>query len=218
MISALFNHYIFIDSENCNPTATPDFLTPTDSRVYIFVGPNHSSVHLGIAMLAQKLGDMAKFIKLDFSGKNALDFLIAYHVGYIFSEDKRATITIYSNDSGYDSLIEHLQSKKFDIKRREVVSNIKKPKEGSVTIKNEANQSLKSATKYLLGIKNSRPRKLETLSRSLHSHFNKKNPSSDVSLIIDTLLSCKCIDLNDKSVTYNLPMLSKFAASTNSKP
>jgi hypothetical protein len=56
------------------------------------------------------------------SGKNALDFHIAYYVGKYAEIDPKGTFRIISKDKGFDPLIEHLRAADIDCSRIENLS------------------------------------------------------------------------------------------------
>ena len=58
-----------------------------------------------------------QLVRLTSSGKNALDFALAYYVGRAVVADPSGYFHIISKDGGYDALIEHLQSKHIRIRR-----------------------------------------------------------------------------------------------------
>ncbi|MSU57347.1 MAG: hypothetical protein EXS35_04055 [Pedosphaera sp.] len=64
--------------------------------------------------LVEKLLEHAasvQLVRLSSSGKNALDFTLAYYVGRAVAADPTGFFHIVSKDTGYDPLIEHLRSK-----------------------------------------------------------------------------------------------------------
>jgi len=52
-----------------------------------------------------------QLVRLTATGKNALDFTLAYYVGRAVAADPTGFFHIVSKDTGYDPLIEHLRSK-----------------------------------------------------------------------------------------------------------
>ena len=55
-----------------------------------------------------RFSDRAHLVRIQKTGKNALDFYLSYYLGQITATDKSATIGILSRDGGYDILVEHI--------------------------------------------------------------------------------------------------------------
>src|SRR5688572_13067392 len=112
--------YIFIDYENIAPRAIPDH---SDIRmVFIFSGDKQKDVSFDVAESMQKLGDRAKLVRMVGSGKNALDFHIAYYIGKYAEIDPEGSFKIVSKDKGFDPLVKHLVSGKIDCARIETLA------------------------------------------------------------------------------------------------
>jgi hypothetical protein len=56
------------------------------------------------------------------SGKNALDFHIAYYLGKYAETDPRGVFRIVSKDKGFDPLVEHMRAAGIDCARAENLS------------------------------------------------------------------------------------------------
>lgn len=90
----------------------------------LFCGANQTKVPFEIAATLQKLGPRAEYVKIAGSGPNALDFHIAYYVGYLAADHPGAFFHIISRDKGFDPLIQHLKSKKILAIRSESIADI----------------------------------------------------------------------------------------------
>src|SRR5258706_6824594 len=74
------------------------------------------------ASLVEKLLEHAssvQLVRLTSGGKNALDFVLAYHVGRAAAADPAGFFHIVSKDTGFDPLIEHLKSKHIRARRHD---------------------------------------------------------------------------------------------------
>jgi hypothetical protein len=112
--------YIFIDCENVALQAIPDHAGI--QRLFLFVGENQKNVPLEIAKSVGKLGPKADFVEMHGTGKNALDFHIAYYLGKYAEIDPKGSFRIVSKDKGFDPLVRHLQTAKIDCSRVENLS------------------------------------------------------------------------------------------------
>ncbi len=102
----------FVDFENLQ-----DFpyekIDPIHDMVVIFVGHSQSKISFDIVKKTQKLGKSVEWIKMSGSGRNALDFHIAYYLGFFIASkeknDAKCSVFVVSKDGDYDILIKHIQ-------------------------------------------------------------------------------------------------------------
>src|SRR5690606_40973713 len=52
------------------------------------------------------------YVRISGSGRNALDFHIAFHIGLIAAAERDVFFHVISKDSGFDPLITHLKGRK----------------------------------------------------------------------------------------------------------
>jgi uncharacterized LabA/DUF88 family protein len=115
--------YLFVDFEN---TQKIDFSKMDSSiHVYVFVGANQKSMLIDIAIQNQKLGSRLEWKRIDGSGKNALDFHIAYYIGKTLEKDPAAECIILSKDTGFDPLLAALRKENKKAQRIEDISALK---------------------------------------------------------------------------------------------
>ena len=100
-------HYILVDFENVQP-ASLGALKAGDAYIKVFAGQHQTRVDLGLAQALQPFGTHAEYIQITGSGKDALDFHIAFYIGRLAAEHPGATFTIVSRDTGFDPLVKHM--------------------------------------------------------------------------------------------------------------
>jgi len=89
-----------------------------DTKVYIVLGGKQGKIRADLIQKIQPFGNAVEWLRVKSNGqKNALDFFIAYYLGYCVSKNGNKEYIIYSKDTGYDPLIEYLRGKKVKIKR-----------------------------------------------------------------------------------------------------
>ena len=121
----------------------------------LFVGASQSKIPTELALSMQSFGDKAKYIRVTDSGKNALDFYIAYYLGTLVERDHEAYFHVISKDTGYDPLIKYLKSEKINVVRRRDLFGI--PWLSSI-IKESVNEKIDAIVKNLSGRVSSHPR------------------------------------------------------------
>lgn len=104
--------HILIDFENTQPdVAQLHVLNPDDSHIWLFLGKNQQkTLPIELCEALCRFGQYVHFIRIAKTGKNALDFYLTYYLGQITAQDKDALICILSRDTGFDILVEHLES------------------------------------------------------------------------------------------------------------
>ena len=105
----IMNH-LLIDFENLQP-ANLGRLSDENTCIWLFLGLHQQkTIELELCESLCRFGKNVRFIRLEKSGKNALDFYISFYLGRIIESDPAATIAILSRDSGYDTLVEHIRN------------------------------------------------------------------------------------------------------------
>lgn len=99
--------YVLIDFENVQPSGLGS-LKPNEFHIKVFAGAHQNKVELGLAQALQPFGSDAEYIQVVGTGKDALDFHIAFYIGRLSMEQPGASFTIVSRDTGFDPLVKHL--------------------------------------------------------------------------------------------------------------
>jgi len=86
-------------------------------KVLILVGRDQNKVPISLVKEAQKHGNKIEWIQISGKGKNALDFFIAYFLGQFVERKEGKEYIIISRDTGFDSLIDHLNEQNVQVRR-----------------------------------------------------------------------------------------------------
>lgn len=103
--------HILIDYENIQPKSFNDIET-NECHIWLFLGVNQQkSLPLELVETLLKFDSKnVHIIRMQHTGKNALDFYLSFYLGKISEIDCQADVCILARDSGYDVLVEHLNS------------------------------------------------------------------------------------------------------------
>lgn len=103
--------HILIDYENIQPKSF-DNVEGNECHVWLFLGINQQkSLPLELVETLLRFDNKnVHIIKMQHAGKNALDFYLSFYLGKISEIDPSADVCILARDSGYDILVEHLNS------------------------------------------------------------------------------------------------------------
>lgn len=191
---------VLVDFENIQNLDGVDKII--NYEVKVFVGMNQSKVSLDLVLQTQKLGKSLEWIKVSGQGKNALDFHIAYYVGRYFESKKFEQFVIVSKDTGYDPLIEHINSVSGS-KMVYRVTNI-----NQITHKNNSkpvSPEMKKIVDQLKKIQgNKRPKKRSTLTGFVKSCFANQKTSDEINELIERLYSEKFISEANGLIKYDI--------------
>lgn len=193
-------NYILVDFENVQPK---ELKAPADIpiKVIVFLGERQTKLPVELAMSLQSLGDSAEYIKITGSGKNALDFHIAFWIGKLSEKDPNSYFHIVSKDTGFDPLVKHLRKTKILAQRVSMFSDIQILKGGNHGSREEKVTSIAQSLK-LRG--SSRPRKRKTLANTIGSFFMKTLNEAEINALVADLEKRGLISIIDDVVTYNL--------------
>jgi len=197
-----YNEYLYIDFENVQDVNVK-FIKET-TKVKIIVGQDQKNIPFDLVAKTQKFGDSVEWIRVEGKGKNALDFFIAFYLGKASATEKDKKFTIYSKDTGYDPLIEHLRSKKIDAKRIVSFQELEKMEQPKT-----ADPNFMKAIELLSTMKSiGRPKRRKTLSSFIGPRLIgiKQN---EINNIIEELFIKKYVYEENGIIKYSLPKLIK---------
>lgn len=192
-------HYILLDYENVQIRnlsvlhEVPDLAF----QIIVFVGDKQSKIPIELVLSMQSFGAKAEYIQITGSGRNALDFHIAYYLGVLTERNPKGVFHVISKDTGYDQLIKHLQEKKIRVARRRDLFDIP-----CLSYKKPEGEQLSAIVKTLSAKGNSRPRKVETLKNFIKSAFGNNLEAERISDLVRDLEEQKYITLKQENVTY----------------
>jgi len=110
-------HLLLVDYENVHKL---DLSSLDDSyRAIIFVGASQNPPKAARNRSTAHRFNRVDFQKIAGSGKNALDFHIAFHLGRAFETAPDTTCIVLSRDKGFDPLLAHLNSNGLKCRRVE---------------------------------------------------------------------------------------------------
>lgn len=193
-------NYVLIDFENVQPKNL-HILATHPFNVFVFIGANQSKVSRHVAVGMQSLGDRAKYVEIEGSGPNALDFHIAYYIGELTAADPAGSFHIISKDKGFDPLIRHLKAKKIRIRRESDLAEIPNLR---ISKKTTTDEMIESIVKNLVGRGQSRPRKVKTLQNTISNLIAETLDNTQLTEIINELRKRKFIVVDNGNVKYTL--------------
>ena len=217
------NNYVLIDYENVQVQSLA-LLKEDHFNVIIFLGKTNTKLDKSLVIQIQQRGEKARYVELETSGKNALDFHIAYYIGVLSSSDPTGFFHVISKDTGFDPLLQHLKNKKilaarsesietmpcFEQSKPALVKQVSKTKE-KVPTKSESSEKTthnKYFTEYLSALIKRHPANPKTragLFNHMKSHLDKEMTDQTFQKLLQAFIQKGYITLNDKKISYSLP-------------
>jgi hypothetical protein len=189
---------LLVDFENVQPT---DLSQLTEqASVVIFVGANQKSVPMELVSSAQELGNRIQWHRIEGSGRNALDFHIACHLGRTLEASPKTRCTVLSKDKGFDPLLRFLKKAGMEVRR---INSMLELDPRGAPVDPSGDRHYQRVLEVLgKSDKKNRPRRLRTLSQYIASIFQKKLEEEEINRIIDLLFVNKLISESNNSITY----------------
>ena len=191
--------FVLVDFENVQPRNLA-LLAKHPFRVFVFVGAQQTKVPFELADAMQALGQSASYVKISGTGKNALDFHIAFYLGELVAKNPKARIYVISKDKGFDPLIRHLKERGVVASRRVDVAEIP---ELRIPESRGKDEQVDAVIENLHARGKSRPRKLSTLKNTINHLVDKKLSDDEMSAFVNKLKKRKVVAVDGTKVTYN---------------
>ena len=197
------NNHVFVDFENVHQID----LSVIGARSVCFtllLGARQKRLDVALVEKLMEHAASVQLIRLTSSGKNALDFSLAYYVGRAVAGDPTAYFHIVSKDTGFNPLIEHLRSRHISVVRHDdfstltLSSSAKRPPALNDGLLMRALEHLRKNTK-------NRPKRLKTLESHLKAFAGKDTTDKAVSELIKGLRTAGHLSIDEKGkVAYSL--------------
>lgn len=186
------SHYIFVDYENVQDVDL-DVVAGKPVKVFIIVGVRQKSLPLTLTKQIHKYHDQVQLIETEGAGRNALDMVLAYHIGHQAKCDHDGHFHVLAKDKDYDALIKHLHAIGIWASRNEEFSKIP-------ALVDVRQMSLDERTKWVVSRiaknKASKPSRKKTLISTVSALCHKQLAEPQVGQIVDKMVAQKLISIS----------------------
>jgi hypothetical protein len=199
----LKTEFVLVDFENVQPKDLA-LLSGRSCKIKIFLGTHQGKIPVAMARALQAFGPDVEYVQAGGSGKNAVDFYIAYYIGQLVAMAPDAHFHVISKDTGFDPLIKHLVAQGIACRRSISISAIdlaSAAKPGSESIQSRAEAVVANLAKR----KSAKPRTLKTLRSTIKAFFGSQLMEDELDRIIEQLTASGALTIADDKVQYELP-------------
>lgn len=168
-----------------------------DVDVVIFVGTGQKNIPVALVAGTQKLGNRVEWQRVEGSGRNALDFHIACHLGRILERGRGYDCYVLSHDTGFDPLLKYLGKQGLKCRR---IGNLAELGVGPSATEDAKYKRVVDVLRK--SPKRSRPRKRATLVQFIASLFQKNVSPMEIDAIIARLRANKLLLEHDDTISY----------------
>ena len=189
-------NYIFVDFENVQEMDW-DRIANKPVKVVLLLGTQQKNLPVHLVRKLVKVGSQVQLVEVKRAGKNALDMILAHYVGAIRVKDPEGYFHIVSKDTGYDSLVGHLQDEGAFARRHSSFCEI--------PILMKVEERVGVVSKDLKENTASRPKKRSTLESKIQARFGSALSEADVSETIEGLIRDRSVTLLDSGEVKYAP-------------
>lgn len=209
-------NHVFVDFENLK-TIDGDTLGRKNFTFHLILGPTNKTLPVEAVARMMENAQAVTLIRSPKTGKNAADFVLAYHLGQAVMADPKGYFHLLSADEGFDSLVELLRSRKIEVMRHGSWDELKaatapKPPDLPSPEKKVVSPAVKSlsadAEKLLEALTKSpksRPKKKKTLVSHAKSSLGKNASDAQGEAVVEELRKATKLAIDEKgAVTYRI--------------
>jgi hypothetical protein len=205
-------NHVFVDLENVK-SIDVTVVGGKNLTFHLFLGPQNKKLDVTVVEALLDNAQAVKLIRSPKAGKNALDFVLAYHLGQAVLADPKGYFHIISKDGGFDSLVGLLESKRVKVKRHADWSGLhfnSPPKNPAPAVPSPPAPATKTlsagAAKVLENLRKTeknRPKRIKTLVSHAVNSLGKGATTDKGEMVVEELRQSGHLVIDDKgSVAY----------------
>lgn len=194
-------NYIFVDYENVQELDL-DLIVGKPVKVFLIVGQRRKTLPTALARQILHCHEQVVWIESEGASSNALDLVLAYHVGQQAKADPSGYFHILAKDKDYDPLIQHLRANKILASRDEAFAKIPAlVSVGDLTLDERVELVVERFKKN----KVSRPARKKSLLTTIHALLHKELPEPEIERIVSAMVAKGFIEISPQgAVKYHI--------------
>jgi hypothetical protein len=199
-------NHVFVDFENVHEV-DPALIGAKSVSLILLLGARQTKLDAALVENLMENAASVQLVRLTTSGRNALDFALAYYVGRAVVTDPTGHFHIISKDKGFDPLVEHLRSRHIHADRHDGFDPLTASAQGSAPAKPPSappEDLLTRAWEHLRKLVTNRPKRKKTLITHLRARFDKTATDAAMLDLVNRLCKAGHLTIGDKdAITYH---------------
>ena len=198
-------NWVLVDYENVQNIAL-DLVAGLPVHVILFIGQQQKSVPTTLLTRGLAIKEQVTVIESAGTGKNALDFQMAFHAGRITEADPEAYVHFVSKDKGFEVLVKHMKSRKLFADQAASFASLRfLAAKADCKVVPAAERAEHVVERLRKQTPASRPRKKRTLLSFVAALFGKKLAAGEVESVVKQLIANGTVAVGQNDgVTYSL--------------
>ena len=194
-------NYIFVDFENVQEVDL-DLIADKPVVVILVLGERHKNLPVDLVKKFLEYPAQVRLVEAGRSGKNALDFVLAYRIGVESVANPKGFFHVVSRDTGFDALILHLKNNHLQAARHESFAKALGLSSSGVPSLAERVQKVRER---LVKNKKNRPKRRKTLKTQINAYFGKQLSDRELDEMLDSLTAAKALEITAQgAVVYKI--------------
>ena len=186
---------IYVDFEN---VPNVEIQETGDTKILLFIGQSQKRLSTSIVKAIQPLGKNVEWVQIIGSGKNALDFHIAYYLA-MNKAQPNAEHFVISKDAGFDPLIAHVNTLGQKVKRVVSFADVFQ----KIGLGKELEGKYRKVKENLLKQQKARrPKSRKTLSSFIEATFQKQIGPGETNKLIENLFRDGLLEEKSRRISY----------------
>jgi hypothetical protein len=184
MAAAGTTHHVFVDFENVH-TVDLALIAGKSVHVTLLIGEKHTRLDLALVRQIHGYASQVSMVGVAASGRNALDLVLAYHLGQSATLHPQGTFYIVSKDKDFNPLIAHLRTDHVDVSRHEEFAAL--PFLATAPRTAEPDDRLPKLIDRLANKTKARPVRRQTLLSHIHAFYSNRLSPVELEDVVKTL-------------------------------
>ncbi len=200
------SHFVYVDFENV-PNVDLELTAGKPVHVTLLIGEKQKRLDLALVRQIHQHASQVTLIEVGASGRNALDLVLACHLGKAVAQHAGAEFHIISKDKDFDPLITHLRAEKMHVSRHNAFADL--PLVAAHRHRAPAAAASPAATKtekLIARLQNpdkSRPKRKKSLLAHINTTCGNNLSEAEQATLLDDLIARQVLTVDDAGrVTY----------------
>jgi hypothetical protein len=192
-------HFVFVDFENVH-TVDLALIASQPVHVTLLIGEKQKRLDLALVRQIHRHAAQVELVEVGATGRNALDLVLACHLGKAVVQHPGGLFHIVSKDKDFNPLVGHLRAEDINVARHDVFTSLPFLTPPKTTA---ADDRLTKLIDGLQGQQRSRPQRRKTLLSHIQAFYNNRLAPPEAEAVVDDLQQRGILSIDEKGkVSY----------------